>query len=389
MESVCTNRDTCTGCCLCASICPKSAIKMVLDDEGFLRPNINNEFCVNCGLCASKCITNNAHFFFDPPSKYFYAKSKNSNLRKAGSSGGIFPELATSLIKEGWLISGAAFDENFQLKHQVIDKYSDLAPLFKSKYIQSDSTQAYVQIKKKIENGQKVFFVGTPCQLAALHTFCGRHDNLFTADLICHGVGSSKYFYDYIKTLQKRKNSQLLFFDFRSKKYGTLNYAIEALFRNGKKFCSLSCFDEFGLPFSKSLILRKSCIFCPFSIKKRLGDITLADYHSARGYLVKQRELKKGVSLISVNSNRGLEIINAFLNLEMIEVPSSAFSENNIRVKSNEQLLASRNEFLSEYFDKGFEHVAKRFCTIKKYDVFRMKHIYLYNQIKRLFKYEK
>ncbi|MBO5927980.1 MAG: 4Fe-4S binding protein, partial [Clostridia bacterium] len=40
----------CNGCSVCYSVCPKNAISMRFDKEGFLYPEINQN-CINCGLC--------------------------------------------------------------------------------------------------------------------------------------------------------------------------------------------------------------------------------------------------------------------------------------------------------------------------------------------------
>ena len=47
-------RERCTGCGACSSGCPKGAIHMVRDKEGFLYPQIT-EGCVSCGHCAHVC----------------------------------------------------------------------------------------------------------------------------------------------------------------------------------------------------------------------------------------------------------------------------------------------------------------------------------------------
>ena len=46
--------DRCTGCGACSSGCPKGAIRMVPDKEGFLYPEITDG-CVQCGHCAHVC----------------------------------------------------------------------------------------------------------------------------------------------------------------------------------------------------------------------------------------------------------------------------------------------------------------------------------------------
>ena len=49
------NKNECCGCSACKAICPKNAITMKEDTEGFLYPEIDNEKCVNCGLCLKVC----------------------------------------------------------------------------------------------------------------------------------------------------------------------------------------------------------------------------------------------------------------------------------------------------------------------------------------------
>lgn len=45
----------CTGCGACANVCPKNAIEMQPDNNGFLRPFCNTERCIECGQCMKKC----------------------------------------------------------------------------------------------------------------------------------------------------------------------------------------------------------------------------------------------------------------------------------------------------------------------------------------------
>lgn len=45
----------CCGCTACYAICPKNAISMQPDEEGFLYPMINENSCVRCGSCLRVC----------------------------------------------------------------------------------------------------------------------------------------------------------------------------------------------------------------------------------------------------------------------------------------------------------------------------------------------
>jgi formate hydrogenlyase subunit 6/NADH:ubiquinone oxidoreductase subunit I len=48
-------KDECCGCTACFAICPKSAITMLEDEEGFEYPHINPEKCVRCYMCVKAC----------------------------------------------------------------------------------------------------------------------------------------------------------------------------------------------------------------------------------------------------------------------------------------------------------------------------------------------
>lgn len=48
-------KQNCCGCGLCEQICPKDAIKMQKDKEGFMYPVTNQKLCINCGQCVKYC----------------------------------------------------------------------------------------------------------------------------------------------------------------------------------------------------------------------------------------------------------------------------------------------------------------------------------------------
>ena len=52
------DKKDCNGCGACMFKCPKNAIKMKEDYEGFLYPKINKNKCINCGLCKKICSNN-------------------------------------------------------------------------------------------------------------------------------------------------------------------------------------------------------------------------------------------------------------------------------------------------------------------------------------------
>lgn len=50
------NKKDCTGCCACMNVCPKGAVKMKEDSEGFPYPEIDESLCIGCSKCLSVCV---------------------------------------------------------------------------------------------------------------------------------------------------------------------------------------------------------------------------------------------------------------------------------------------------------------------------------------------
>ncbi len=50
-----TRKEECCGCSACYAICPRAAISMEPDAEGFDYPVINEEKCIRCYKCITVC----------------------------------------------------------------------------------------------------------------------------------------------------------------------------------------------------------------------------------------------------------------------------------------------------------------------------------------------
>lgn len=48
-------KEDCCGCTACYAICPKEAISMTEDEEGFEYPEIDDSKCIRCGRCLQVC----------------------------------------------------------------------------------------------------------------------------------------------------------------------------------------------------------------------------------------------------------------------------------------------------------------------------------------------
>ena len=304
------DKKDCCGCGLCASICPKHCIEMIEDEEGFVYPKVNKDLCVNCDLCNKKCPIQSYSSENQKMSTCALAYSKNDETRKTSSSGGIFSEIALYILKQSGIVYGASLEEELKVKHIRIDNVEQLEKLKGSKYVQSEMNGVYIDVKKDLEYGKNVLFTGTPCEIAALNSFLKKdYNNLYTCDLICHGVPSYKILKKYLNELEEKQKSNVQKVFFRNKDDGWANFRMKIFFENGHIYSCQANKDSYMKFFLKNASLRPSCYECKFSKIPRCADLTLGDYWGVEKV---HPELKddKGVSMIVINNDKGEELLS-------------------------------------------------------------------------------
>lgn len=305
MESVYNLKEACCGCSACYSICPVSAISMVEDEKGFKYPVINKELCINCKKCVSICpLKENLKKVSDQ--RVLALKNKDEITRVNSSSGGFFTEIAKKVIEENGVVYGAIFDAHNKVVHNQITCIDDIKKLRGSKYVQSDIRDTYKSVKKYLKEQKKVLFSGTPCQVFGLIKYLGKdYQNLITCDFVCHGVPSPKIFEEHRKFLENKYNSEAKKISFTYKINNTIKN-MKVTFKNQKKYIMNSNKDKFYFLFLKNYILRESCYNCHFSNTNRVADITMGDFWGI-SKTIKDFDDGKGVSLVIINSKKGLE----------------------------------------------------------------------------------
>lgn len=236
MEIFSTKEDCC-GCTACASICTKNAIKMAKDEEGFLYPHIDTEKCVNCGLCASVCPVKNNRVEKFTEQKAFIVRSCNEENVSASTSGGFFLPIAEWFIDQGGYVVGVCYDAKLNVVHKITNKKEELLDFRGSKYVQSNQTDTFSEIRKLLKSNKKVLYTGTPCQVAGLKQYLrGNDQNLWCIDVVCHGVPSPKLWEKYISEMRTKYGSNIKDIKFRSKVMGYHTGNMEIHFENGKHY---------------------------------------------------------------------------------------------------------------------------------------------------------
>ena len=357
------NKTKCCGCQACYNICPKDAIEMVADEKGFKYPEVNKDKCINCGLCEKVCpILNNKQIENEP--RAYACINKDKKIREESTSGGIFTLLASAVINDGGVVFGACFDENFGVYHTYCEKFEDLGKYRSSKYLQSDMGLSYKKAKEFLDQGRKVLFTGTPCQIEAIKSYLGKeYDNLYLQDIVCHGVPSPMIWDKYKSYREEKANSKLSKMSFRSKKNTTWSsYNIDMNFDNKTSYTINHNDDVYMKAFLKHLSLRESCTDCKFKKNNRLSDITLADFWGIRN-VKPEMDDGKGTSLVVVNSKKGQELFDLLKDSMICE---KVDFEKAISGNSSFNTISKFNRKTNKFYDEvlknnNFELVVKKY----------------------------
>lgn len=304
--------EKCTGCQACKQICPHNAIDMIEDEEGFLFP-IKNANCTNCNLCTKVCpiINNVKRTETLEESKVYLFRHCDKEVVEKSSSGGAFTAIVQELYDDNCVIFGAEYSEAFKVIHSCIQNINDLDKFRKSKYVQSDVKNTYVEAKRFLMSDKKVIYTGTPCQIAGLKNYLGHdYQNLLCIDLICHGVTSYKVFHKYIEFVEKKYDEKVKKITFRKRtkeheKWNSRNISI--LFDNNKCIIQNSLENEYLNAYHKALDYRKSCGSCKFASIERNSDITIADCWGIEN-LYEDMDVHRGYSMVVVNTKKGNEL---------------------------------------------------------------------------------
>jgi coenzyme F420-reducing hydrogenase beta subunit len=312
----------------CYNICPKNAIEMKADEEGFWYPKIHRDKCIDCHLCRNACpsINNckNSESSISP--KVYAAYSLNEETRIKSTSGGLFSELASLVLDHQGYVAGAIYNEKHQVEHYIAKTKEELIKLRQSKYVQSDMGSVYKEIKNLLQADKLVLFCGTPCQNAGLTCFLGeKYEKLILCDFICRGNASPKAYEAYLEMQRNKYKSQIKQVNFKNKTYGWSKCSILVTFENGEEYLETGDKDPYVSGYiNTDYFFRPSCFNCKYKKLPRVSDITLADFWGigkTRPYL----DQDKGTSLVLINSDKGRKLLEEIK--ERLTIEECSFEE--------------------------------------------------------------
>lgn len=376
--------DRCTGCMACKYVCPKSAIEMQEDSEGFLYPHVDKSLCIECGLCDKYCP-------IDKPidcdavykQRYFAASMKDRKRRLESQSGGVCDVISTVAVEGGkGVVYGVGFDEKWNVLHKRATDLEGIKEFRGSKYVQSNIENVYKTIISDIKDEcvEHIVVTGTACQIAGVKAYLRQKkqttEKVVFVDLICHGVPSPKIWREYLDSEGKRRN--LLNIKFRDKRFGWSSHVETFVYKH--KTTHSRMFTHF---FYMESISRKCCSTCKYTSYNREADITVADFWGYKNAGMTYDSF--GISECLINTQKGESFFNAChdkLNVVPITKEQSDQWNLNRPTKVDEN---QRKRFWDMYQMGGYYAVKDTFLKNIIKNEWKMSVFYVLKSIKRLF----
>lgn len=375
------DENLCTGCGACANACQVLCIQMTEDKYGELHPSVDQSKCIKCGACKRACPIYNDQYLtvINKKTQKCYAAVRN-DLDKyiRCASGGIATLIMEQALKRGWRVYATKLDDALEVRIAECKIIEDIDRFRGSRYVQSSSGTIFKNIKDALRMG-KVLFIGTPCQVAGLKRLCvNKMENLYTCDLICHGVSPYSYLQEELKRLNYRSITDITFRGVNANEDHWLT-----LWSGSKKMYSkYRGRVPYEVGFYTGITLRNSCHTCRFTCTNRPGDLTLGDFLGLKS--TSNIFKKNKVTLALQNSEKGRELLEFIKNDAFIEerpvdeaiaggislrepfpqtVDSMKFRELYIRYGYKKAILKITRKYITQSYFRGIINNIKKLVT--------------------------
>lgn len=357
MINIVDKRDCC-GCTACQSICPKKCISMVSDDEGFAYPIINKDLCIDCGACEKVCPIINYQHKENTPKVFGLINKDNDTIRRS-TSGGAFWGIVEYVLAHGGVVYGAAYDEDFKVKHCREFTSEGCRKFHGAKYVESKiDIGLLATVRDDLKANRIVLFSGTPCQIAGLLRYLRKpYDNLITVDLVCSSVPSRKIYNDFLTFVAEKKN--LASINMRWKGNGWLKSCAQFTYTDGSMDRGVGFARLWHTIAFSHLVTRPSCYDCRFTNFNRQGDFTVGDYWGVDKEFP-ELDNNKGISLLLVNTDKGSAVFEKIKDKYIIQ-PSDVKHCKQPRLIYPVTMNPKRDVFWREYNSQKFDHIARKY----------------------------
>lgn len=306
--------DLCVSCGICKAACPEKSIEMYFS-KGQFYPRIIGR-CNLCGVCLAVCPGidfmvdkilvqegQEAHLdiFIGPVLKSYICYTKNEQIRRISTSGGMITSIIVDLITKGY------YQGAFVLPVEEINvrpvkvvytrSINDIIAAAKSKYLPASVENVINYFKNKIKPS---IIVGTPCQILGIKKYLQFYNQDYS-DILFLGLFCDKTLsYNLISFYEWKygRGRKIKNFNYRDKEYKGWPGDTTLIFNSGYK----QFIDRKVRMRLKKYFQLKRCLFCIDKLNQ-LADISFGDCY------IEGEESQLGQSNIIVRTAKGKEAL--------------------------------------------------------------------------------
>jgi coenzyme F420-reducing hydrogenase beta subunit len=292
-------------------ICPGELITMVISEDGFYKPFIQNpQLCTGCNLCNSVCsFEKESVRSFTEIADSYAIWSNDANTLKECSSGGVAYEIGKLLLSNGYKACGVFYNYiTDKAEHILCNSLKEFDSTRGSKYLQSYSEKAF----KEMHQYEKLVIFAAPCQIDSLRkwiTVKKVKSEIVLIDFFCHGVPSYLLWNKYLRICRSYLQTEhFTYLSFRNKKYGwdlNKSFAIEASDKKRTWYSRKTDNDIFYEFYLGNYCFNEPCYVCNYKKEKSSADIRVGDLWGE-----KYKKHTDGVSAVVAFTEKGKSIIS-------------------------------------------------------------------------------
>ncbi|MDR7666072.1 Coenzyme F420 hydrogenase/dehydrogenase, beta subunit C-terminal domain [Methanosarcina sp. Z-7115] len=319
------DKESCTGCGTCFSLCPNNAIEMRIDEKkGVYLPRINDTKCNSCGICCKVCPgyefsydSLNLEIFGRKPENMLIGNSlncyagfsTNESIRFNSSSGGLITQILIFALEKG-IIDGALVikmnkDKPLEPEPFIAKTKEEIIEAAQSKYCPAPMNVALKEILDS-DTHEKFAIVGLPCHIRGIRKAQRVNEKLRRCIIFCLGIfcNHTPHFLATSLFLQR--------YNIKKEDIVTLNYRGEGW----PGFMTVNTTKStLKIPQRNSWIFigsyffyPKSCLICSDGLCE-LSDASFGD-----AWLPEYSSDSKGTSMIIIRNKKILHILDAMKN---------------------------------------------------------------------------
>ena len=305
----------CTGCGICAGICPRDCISWE-GREGMYLPKIEQSACVGCGLCAEVCpgmghryttCGDAAATVTGPVLASFNAWSKDDRVRHIAASGGVITTMVETLLQSGQYDSVFCLD-SYDYREQLLTcrhtadtfrKEEEGGATPKSRYLPVSQEEAVRYLLA--HQDERIIFIATSCALRGLAAVMERkkldRENYLLLGLFCDKI----FNYNVLTYWQDRYcgGAPIRALHFKNKESGGWPGDMKIYPEAGESFYRPMA--ERGE--AKCYFMPERCLYCVDKLNA-MADISLGDNYTPVA------SSKEGSNSVILRTQRGMDVWN-------------------------------------------------------------------------------